>query len=438
MNEFAFWGTVGGAVLCLLCLWGSLRLRRRHRLFHDLPTSKVRGVFIGLVEVKGTAESESPFTSYLSGAACVHHAWHIEERWSRTVTESYTDNKGQRRTRTRRESGWTTVAQGGESAPFFLRDDTGALRVRPAGANIEPAQWFSETVHRGHPLYHGKGPPHAIAHSDHVRRFVETGIRLHAPLYVVGPARERADVVAPEIAAQSDAEEFLITTRTEEHVRSGLAGWSWFWWAIGLALACAPLLIVAFNPDLPRPPSIGILVIAPALYLSAWAACWVWMAYNSLVSLRNRVRQGWSLIDVQLKRRHDLIPNVVAALSALSSHEADLQQALAALRTQSTATPPGLAGPDLGGVAGQLRVVVERYPRLTAQPAFAALHRELVETEQRIALARSYYNDIATQFATRLEIVPDRWVAALGSMRAEPLLQAEGFERAPVHVNLAA
>lgn len=437
MNEFLFWGPLIGAALSLMCLWGSLRLRRRHRLFKDLPTSKVRGVFIGLVEIKGTAECETPFTSHLASAPCVHYAWRVEERWSRTVTESYTDSKGNRRTRRRRESGWKTIASGGESAPFFLADETGSLLVRPHGATIETTGFFSETVTRGHPLYYDKGPPDAISHSDHVRRFVENGIRLHAPLYVVGTARERADIVAPELAAHADGDAFLISTRAEEHVCSGLAGWSWCWWAVGLTITCAPLFAVVFDANIPELPSVGIVLIPPALYLAAWACCWVWMVYNSLVALRNRVRQGWSLIDVQLKRRHDLIPNLAAAVAGLSAHEAEVQHALAALRTQSTATPPGIHGPDIGGIAGQLRVVVEKYPQLTAQPAFSDLHRQLVETEQRIALARSYYNDIATQFSTRLQIVPDCWVARLGSMQAEPLLEAESFERAAVPVTLA-
>ncbi len=161
------------------------------------------------------------------------------------------------------------------------------------------------------------------------------------------------------------------------------------------------------------------------------------MAYNSLVSLRQRVRQGWSLIDVQLKRRHDLIPSLATTVGALSDHESNAQEAVASLRAQAAATPPGVSGPDFEGVAAQLRVVIERYPQLTAQPAFAALHRQLVETEQRIALARTYYNDIATHFATRLEIIPDRWVAGLGAMKPEPLLAAASFERAPVPVSFA-
>ena len=155
------------------------------------------------------------------------------------------------------------------------------------------------------------------------------------------------------------------------------------------------------------------------------------------MGLRNRVRQGWSLIEVQLKRRHDLIPNLLAAVSALSGHERTVQTAIAALRAQFDATRPGVAGPDFAGLAGNLRAVVEAYPELVAHGEFARLHATLVETEQRIALARTYYNDIATHFATRLEQFPDRWVAGLGRMRAEPLLTAASFERAPVAVEFA-
>ena len=114
-----------------------------------------------------------------------------------------------------------------------------------------------------------------------------------------------------------------------------------------------------------------------------------------------------------------------------------MQTAVAALRAQLTATRPGEPGPDLGGVAGVVRVVAEKYPSLVAQDGFSRLQRQLVETEQRIALARAYYNDIATQFATRVGQVPDAWLASVASVRAEPLLQAADFERAPVTVNLS-
>ncbi|MEO5961221.1 MAG: GIDE domain-containing protein, partial [Opitutaceae bacterium] len=225
------------ACASLLLLWLSLHLRRRHRLLADLPTSKVHGVFIGLMELKGTAESEAPLRSHLAESSCVHYAFEVQEQWSRTVTETYTDKDGRMQTRTRHESGWTTVAQGSETQAFYLRDDTGVILIRPEGAKLEPLTVFDETVSRGHALYYAKGPPHSVADSDQRRRFVEHALPLHGPLYIVGQARERADIVAPEIARAPDVPLFLITARTEQSVQTRHAVWSWVWWALGLAAA---------------------------------------------------------------------------------------------------------------------------------------------------------------------------------------------------------
>src|SRR5271157_1212152 len=112
------WALAVLGLVSLVLLWVSLRMRRRERLIRDLPNSKVQGVFIGLVEVNVTAESEKPLTSFLSGQTCVQYAYTVEEHWSRTVTETYTDDKGQSQARTRVEEGWTTVAKGGAAEPF--------------------------------------------------------------------------------------------------------------------------------------------------------------------------------------------------------------------------------------------------------------------------------------------------------------------------------
>lgn len=423
------------AVVGLLFLWGSLRLRRRQRLLADMPTSKAAGVFIGLTELQGTAECEVPRTSFLAGASCVHYHYRVEEHWSRLVTETTTDSKGRTQTRTRRESGWTEIASGGETVDFYVKDDTGIVLVRPDGAKIEPLSLFDETVSRGDPLYYAKAPAGAVANSDHRRRFTEVGLPLHTPLFVVGQARERADVVAAEIAADPAAELFLISARSEEKVQSGYALWSWL--CLVLGLLCVGGGLLAYQSQRAAPSALWPVAVVGAGYLAVFALGWVWMVYNSLVGLRERTRQGWSLIDVQLKRRHDLIPGLVAACAGLADHETGTQAALAALRTQQQATPPGEAGADFAGLARTLGVVIERYPELMAQAGFARLHQELVATEQRVALARAYYNDIATAYATRLEHVPDRWVARLGRMRPPPLLGAADFERAAVNVHLA-
>ena len=432
-------GPVIGALAALGCLAWSLRQRRRHRLLSDLPTAKTRGVFIGLVELKGSAESEAPLTSFLAGAPCVDYRWTVEEHWRRTRTETYTDAKGNLQTRTTTTTGWDTVAKGGADQPFYLQDDTGVVLVHPQGARIDRAGMFEATVSRGDPLYHGKGPDTVVSGSTGRRRFSEQGVPLHTPLYLVGTARERRDIVAPEIAHATDGAEFIISTRGEASVCRRLAVASWCFWTLGLVAFPIGLLVAAPHGEAPPPPRLPLwIAVAASGYLALWAASWAWMAHDSIVGLRERVRQAWSLIEVELKRRHDLLPALASCLTAFSSHEQTVQTAVAALRTQAQATRPGAPGPDFEGMAAHLRMVVERYPELRAQEAFAGLERALIDTEQRIALARAYYNDIATHYATRLEIVPDRWIAALRKLAPAPLLTATHFERAPVNVHLAA
>src|SRR5471030_1734949 len=98
-----------GLAIAVFALVASLRACRRKRLIDNLPTSKTHGVFIGLVEVKGTVQCEQPLVSYLAGTSCVYYSFDIQERWSRLVTETESDGKGGTRTVTRTESGWTTV-----------------------------------------------------------------------------------------------------------------------------------------------------------------------------------------------------------------------------------------------------------------------------------------------------------------------------------------
>jgi len=440
MPEEVFWITGLGSLFALLLTWLSLHLRRKERLLKDLPTSKVSGVFVGLTELKGNAECSRPLLAPLSEQEVVHYDFAVEERWSRLVVETYTDKDGKTQTRTRTESGWATMESGTEHTPFLLRDDTGCLLVRPEGARVEPLSLLSHECGPGDPMYYAKGPREAAADSDHVRRFRERGIPLGTELFVVGQAREREDVVAPEIAADSHADLFLISSNSEEGVRRSYAFGAWLclFFAVGLASAAGWMMAVRlpfYEEGSPLAARCALAGLGAVLAL--WGLCWVWMVFNSVVSLHQRVRQGWSQIEVELKRRHDLIPRLNAILSAQQRHERSLQEGLAALRTQAEATAPGVAGPEINGVAPLLRAVIEDYPELGAQQGFLALHSELVRTEQRIALAREYYNNIATHYATRLERVPDRWVAALGALRPEPLLVAEGFERAAVTVDLS-
>jgi len=426
------WGIVaGGGALSLLVLFFSFRLRSRERLLTMLPTVKTQGVFIGFVEVKGVAQAQHPLRSALAERPCVHYAWTVEEHWSRTVTENYTDNDGRSQTRTRHESGWKSVADGSERIPFYLGDDTGVVRVDPWGAQIEPVVFFEKTCGPGDALYYEKGPADSVMDSDHERRFVERGLPVGAELYIAGQSRERQDMVAAELAYDERAPLYLISTRSEKQVESGMAWSSWGLAFLALGLTTAGILIGRRDS---RGVPVAELIVGGVAFLGAWALGWTWMAYNSLVAVRQRVRNAESLIEIELKRRHDLIPNIVAAVQGYRDYEATLQKEIAGLRTQMTATLPGRPGPDPAALLPSIRVITERYPDLKSNASFAALQKSLTETEQRIALARSYFNSIATGYNTCVEGVPDRFVAALGGLRPQPLLAAADFERAVVAV----
>ncbi len=448
-----------GPLLALICLIFALRAARRKRLIDNVPTCKTTGVFIGLVELKGTAETGQPLVSYLAQAPCVYYTWSIAEHWSRTVTETYRDSQSHTRTRTRHESGWTTVGEGGEQMPFYLRDDQGVIRVIPDGASIEPLSIFDEACGRSDPLYYDKGPAHSVSNSDHRRHFQEQAIPLHAPLYVMGHARERTDVVAPEIAQHCDAPLFLISTRSEAQVSGSFGLHHGLLGALGLLLCVGSWIasdamansrsqtlhfaragewaVVESHASNDLAARLPRYVALAAGFVAAWLLGWTWMAYNSLVDLRQRVRQAWANVDVQLKRRADLIPNLVRTVEGLRDHERQLQTEVAHFRSQLAATPPGEPGPDPRACSGLLTAVVERYPELKADAAFGQLQQQLVDTEQRIALARGYFNEIAAFYNARLEIVPDRYVAALAALRPRPLMGADQFERAAVAVRFA-
>jgi hypothetical protein len=426
-----------GGLLVLGCLFGAFRNLSRKRLLNDNPTSKTQGVFIGLAEVKGTAESESPLVSYLAGIQCVQYTFQIDEHWSRTVHETYTDSKGRAHTRTKTESGWTNVAKDSKSSPFYIKDDTGVLRILPEGASLEAKEVFERTCGRKDPIYYGKGPEKQVANSDYRRRFRETAIPLHATLYIVGQAREREDIVAAEIARDKNAPMFLISTRTEKQVSTRLGIMLWVWSILGLILALGTALAWNLIHSSSQATSFLPYIIAFFGFLLAAGIGWLWTVYNGFINLHHRVQQGWSQIDVQLKRRADLIPNLVEVVRGYRDYEQDTQTLITEMRSQLTATPPGTTGPDSKGIAARLIASIERYPELKANESFLRLQKSLVETEQRIALARDYYNEIATFYNNRLEIVPDRYVSALARLRPRQLMSAMDFERAPVTVKLA-
>ena len=400
----------------------ALNAGRKRRLLDDTPVSKALGVFVGEVELEGACVLREPLVSYLAEKPCVCYSWSVSEHWRRARQETYTDDKGRTRTRTVIDTGSDVVASGGESGGFYLQDETGYVWVDPRGADLETNLIFERDVDRDHPLYYEKGPSDAVEGSTGERSLTEHGLVVGTPLFVRGRASERPDIVAAQIRHEDKADMFIITPRKEQDISSGKASAYVLWNIVGAALGggFGAAIMTRIRPDIVP---FGML-LGVALYLVVLCAGWTWMVFNSIIGLRHRVLQAWSLIDIQLKRRADLIPPLVACVQGFRAHEAFVQALVAALRAQAAGAAPSALAP-------MLAAVVERHPDLRALESFDELRRNLVETEDRIALARAYYNNIATFYNIRLERVPDRYVAGILDLRPEALFQAEGFERQP-------
>ncbi|MGD0573387.1 MAG: LemA family protein [Sedimentisphaerales bacterium] len=161
---------------------------------------------------------------------------------------------------------------------------------------------------------------------------------------------------------------------------------------------------------------IVLLVIAAGLLL---VILYVVGTYNVFVGLRNQVDNAWSQIDVQLKRRHDLIPNLVETAKGYMQHERGTFEAVTNARAQAmgakTVTEAAKAEGALGDALSKFMLVVENYPELKANQNFLALQEELSSTENKIAFARQAYNDQAMFFNNRIQMFPSNIVAGIFS-----------------------
>lgn len=154
--------------------------------------------------------------------------------------------------------------------------------------------------------------------------------------------------------------------------------------------------------------------------------------YNDLVSLRQRVKNAWSQIDVQLQRRFDLIPNFVETVKGYMTHESETFEKIAALRTSwanssSVGEKAKLDG-ELSGALKTIMAVSENYPELKANTNFSELSEELRNTENKISFSRQFYNDSVTMYNTKLELFPSNIVAGMFNFTPRELFAAESDE----------
>ncbi len=181
---------------------------------------------------------------------------------------------------------------------------------------------------------------------------------------------------------------------------------------------------------------IGIYILIGILLISAMFLVGI---YNKLAKLKVRIEEAWSQIDVQLKRRADLIPNLVETVKGYASHEKEVFQrvteARSALMNASNPKEAGLADQQLQGALKSLFAVAEAYPELKAQEGFINLQKELSDTEDKVAYSRQFYNSVVRDFNSMLAVFPTNIVGNMLGYSKHEFFEASEEDRESVEVS---
>ena len=181
------------------------------------------------------------------------------------------------------------------------------------------------------------------------------------------------------------------------------------------------------------------MVIGIILGVIALIALFFISTYNGLVKLRNMVKDQWSQIDVLLKRRADLIPNLVETVKGYAKHESETLNAVIEARNKAvsatTAEDEMKANGELTGALNRLFALAESYPDLKANTNFLDLQNNLKDTEDKISYARQFYNDAVLKYKNKLEVFPSNIIASMFGFKPEPFFEATEAEKENVKVS---
>jgi LemA protein len=372
--------------------------------------------------VVGRAWASAPLTSHRTGAATIWWAYRLEEERTHTRTVTSHDANGHSHTRTETYEQWHEVDhQEGAVPTFEVVDDTGSVPVRLTGARVVPRE-----LH------------HAVFLADDDRGFLdklfdnrtgryretETGIVVGDQLFVAGEAVLDDATTTPVLTDGP-----LVSTRSEASHTGGLGAGAVVLGMLAAGAIGGGIAFLVARAE-PGPRSIALGVAVPLLGL---VAAWAVTTYNRLRLLAQSIERAESLVEVQLQRRHDLVPALAAAVTAHAAHERSRLEAVTLLRWDHGARrdPRGLSDEAVQQTA-RLREVLgraEAYPELTADASFLRLQHALADAENRIAGSRTFYNDTLTLLRDLARSFPALLVARKLQLGRRELIPAAGFER---------
>ncbi len=370
LSPFVGWlfGLSGLIALVVMGILGFRRLKVK-RLIENLPTTPAAGAVYGAIELSGYAR---PGTGWLASRytqkPCVWYKFETKERRG--------SGKNAR---------WVVIESGEEGTPFGLEDDSGTIQVHPLGAKVTGRRSLRQREGR--------------------RIKTEWLVDQTDALYILGAAK----LVHPEDDALSVAEEtdtpYIISVESEGAVQLsfGRRGFRYSNGAlIGGTVAILTLLAMrGFSPF-----DFFLAGLFPPLYLVTIS---VFFMYNDLIFLRNRMHRALSMIDVALKKRADLVPQLVDVTKAYLQHEKATHSALAAMRSspgESVANIERTLEVQTTGVT-RWRAVVEQYPDLKGNQVVQQLQHRLAGLENEIAFCRQSYNDTLERYNSRIQTLPE-------------------------------
>jgi uncharacterized tellurite resistance protein B-like protein len=374
-------GLVGTAGLIAMGILGFIGYRKMgtKRMIENIPTSKAKGVFPGITEVVGTIQPRDTVISARYTGDAVVYCKYLLQRWQKSG----------------KNSSWVTVESGLQFNVFNVRDDSGEIPVNPTGAEVHAARTY---LHRsGNLKYH------------------EWTLRADQDVYVLGPA-VLDDPMDRELIIKHSREErhFVISDQGEnplmrKYARVGLL-------VLGFALSFCIVAVMTIYGGASFD-SFGYFAgaLVALIFLLVLNIAFL---FNDLVFVTNWQQRGKSNLDVSLKRRANLIPNLVRVVSEALTHERDLQTTLSKLRG-------GDGNQPVGAMHHQFMALLEQYPDLKGNDVIIDLNNRIVAVENQLQYARTGFNAVTQRYNSRIKHFPELILAKLMRLSDIPYFQLQ-------------
>lgn len=419
---------VGCAWLAGLLLARRTEIYGERRWIENIPRSKAKGVMIGDNELVGEVRANSPLTAPYSQRDCIYYRSVLQEERERSVDDGE-----------RTETFWVTLESDTARTGFELHDETGSIYVDPDGAELNIGERIVDDTFRSTDRRRGMraGRGHQEGTTTGRRRRRESIIEDGTTVHILGYARIRDDGEGLEIADDEAGRLFEISTDSRHSIIAGRrVSQSMTSVLAFLVWAAAPVVPMwDFEIFAGQPLMASVLMVLWLAIGLGWASLGpLRVIYNGLVALEHRRQRARSMLDVEYQRRASLIPKLAELVEAFASGEEAIQRQLAKLRNRHSGGDPDSmeleavdkAVDEQTRALHRLFAITEQTPELKSDTHFQTLLQELTRCEDKIALARTYFNDSVERLNNRVKTFPDLLVAPIAGVGSSRYLEFEG------------